>query len=50
MENISNQPKLQETPPDINIIREDIKKARVTLNYKFERIQRIFSAEDDRFQ
>ena len=50
LENVSNQPKLQETPPDVNVVREDIEKARVTLDYEFDRIQNAFSAEDDRFQ
>jgi hypothetical protein len=50
LENVSNQPKLQETPPGINLVKEGIEKARVTLNYELERIQNTFSAEDDRFQ
>lgn len=50
LENLSSQPKLHETPPDINVVREGIGKARVALNNEFESIQNTFSAEDDRFQ
>jgi len=50
LENVSNQPKLQGTLPGVNVVRDGIEKARVTLNYEFERIQNAFSAEDDRFQ
>jgi hypothetical protein len=50
LENVSQQPKLQEIPPDINAVIEGIKKARVSLNYEFECIQKTLSAEDDRFQ
>lgn len=50
LEDVSNQPKLQETPPGVNVVTEGIEKTRVTLNHEFERIQNAFSAEDDRFQ
>jgi len=50
LENVSNQPQLQETPPSINIITECIEKARAALNHEYERLQNTFSAEDDRFQ
>jgi len=50
LENVSNQPQLQETPPSINILIEGIEKARTALNHEYERIQNTFSAEDDRFQ
>ena len=50
LENLSSQPKLHETPPDINVVREGIAKVRVALNNEFKRIQNAFSAEDDRFQ
>lgn len=45
LENVSNQPKLQEMPSG-----ECIEVARQTLNSEFERLQNTFSAEDDRFQ
>ncbi len=50
LENVSNQPQLQETLPGVNVVRESIEKARVTLKHEFERIQNAFSAEDERFQ
>jgi hypothetical protein len=50
LENVSNQPKAQETPPGVNFVSEGIGQARVTLNCEFERLQNTFSAEDDRFQ
>jgi len=50
LENVSSKPQLQETPPRIDIITEDIQKARAALTDEYERIQNTFSAEDDRFQ
>jgi hypothetical protein len=50
LENVSNQPQLQETLPGVDIVREDIEKARAALTHEFECVQNIFSAEDDRFQ
>jgi hypothetical protein len=50
LETVSNQPQLQETPPGVDAVREDIEKARAALNHEFERVQNTFSAEDDRFQ
>jgi Protein of unknown function (DUF3638) len=50
LENVSNQPQLQEMPPGVNVVREGIEKARAALNHEFGRIQNTFSAEDDRFQ
>ncbi|KAF8867182.1 hypothetical protein BDZ45DRAFT_609382 [Acephala macrosclerotiorum] len=50
LENVSCQPQLQETPPGVDVVKEDIGKARAALNHEFERIQNTFSAKDDRFQ
>ncbi|KAL5325012.1 hypothetical protein ACEPPN_006134 [Leptodophora sp. 'Broadleaf-Isolate-01'] len=50
LENVSNRPQLQETLPGVDVVREDIKKAREAMNHEFERVQNAFSAEDDRFQ
>ncbi|KAH8589073.1 hypothetical protein B0O99DRAFT_523793 [Bisporella sp. PMI_857] len=50
LENVSNQPQPQETPPAVDVVREDIENARVALNHEFERVQNAFSADDDRFQ
>jgi Protein of unknown function (DUF3638) len=48
--NVSNQRKLQETPPDVNVVREGIEKALAALHHEFQCIQNAFSADDDRFQ
>ncbi len=50
LENLSNQPKLQELSPSVNLVSEYIEKARVALNSEFEHLQNVFSAVDDRFQ
>ncbi|MCJ1402282.1 hypothetical protein MMC11_005502 [Xylographa trunciseda] len=51
LENVSIQPQqLQETPPSVDVVKEDIEKARAALNHEFERVQNTFAAEDDRFQ
>jgi hypothetical protein len=50
LENLSSQPKLQDVPPNINFVSEEIEKARITLNSEFEHLQNAFSAVDDRFQ
>ncbi|OCK76192.1 hypothetical protein K432DRAFT_428888 [Lepidopterella palustris CBS 459.81] len=49
LENVSRQPKLQETPPDVNFVRACIEKARATLIDQLERIRNALSAKDDRF-
>ena len=50
LENVNNQPKLQEMSSGVYSISEGIEKARATLNSEFERLQNTFSAKDDRFQ
>jgi Protein of unknown function (DUF3638) len=50
LENVRNLPKLQKTLPDIIVVREGIKKARVDLNDQFDRMWNALSVEDDRFQ
>lgn len=50
LENVSNRSRLQEEPPGVNIVRECIKKARVTLTEQFDCIRHALSAKDDRFQ
>ncbi|KAH8656605.1 hypothetical protein BGZ60DRAFT_384977 [Tricladium varicosporioides] len=50
LEDVRSKPQVQETSPDINIVREDIKKVQIALNHEFERVQNTLSAEDDRFQ
>ena len=50
LKNVSSQQQLQETPPGVDVVREDIEKAQAVLDYEFQRVQNSFSAEDDRFQ
>lgn len=50
LENVSNQPRIQETPPDINVVGDGIDKARVTMNDQLDRFRNALSANDDRFQ
>ena len=50
LENISNQPRLQKTPPGVIVVGESIDKARVVLNDQLDRIRNALSADDDRFQ
>jgi hypothetical protein len=50
LDNVSDQPQLQETPPATHSVREEIEKVRVALNHQFEHIKNALSAEDDRFQ
>ena len=50
LENVSNQPQFDEMPPGVNVVRDEIKKARAALFHEFERVQNTFSTKDDRFQ
>ncbi|KAH7323576.1 hypothetical protein BKA65DRAFT_511056 [Rhexocercosporidium sp. MPI-PUGE-AT-0058] len=50
LNNVSDKPQLQEMPPAIDSVREEIENVRAALNHQFEQIKNALSAEDDRFQ
>lgn len=50
LEKVSNLPQVQNMPPDVNVVKEIIRRARLALVEQLDRIRSALSAEDDRFQ